>query len=83
MKKDLLSIYDLELDDIGIIFEKSQWLKKILMAGQSYTPLKGKSLGMIFDENEDLLRGGHVPDGRNSAVSEQQGHPDRQRGGHR
>jgi ornithine carbamoyltransferase len=56
MKKDLLSIYDLELDDIGIIFEKSQWLKKILMAGQSYTPLKGKSLGMIFDKSSTRTR---------------------------
>ncbi|MBN1613181.1 MAG: ornithine carbamoyltransferase [Deltaproteobacteria bacterium] len=56
MKKDLLNISDLERNDIGVIIEKSCWLKQLLKDGQSYTPLKGKTLGMIFDKSSTRTR---------------------------
>ena len=56
MKKDLLSIYDLDPEDFWVIFEKAARLKKILKAGESYQPLKGKTLGMIFDKSSTRTR---------------------------
>jgi len=56
MNKDLLSIYDIKLEDIGIIFEKSQRLKRLLKEGRPYMPLKGKTLGMIFDKSSTRTR---------------------------
>lgn len=56
MKKDLLTEYDLELDDFTSIFERAAFLKKLLSQGVSYVPLKGKSLGMIFDKSSTRTR---------------------------
>lgn len=56
MKKDLLSVYDLEPEDFKVIFENSARLKKILKAGECYTPLKGKTLGMIFEKSSTRTR---------------------------
>ncbi|MGD0274680.1 MAG: ornithine carbamoyltransferase [Syntrophales bacterium] len=50
MKKDLLSEYDLAKEDFSALFEKSGFLKKMVKEGRSYTPLAGKTLGMIFDK---------------------------------
>ena len=56
MKKDLLSEYDLERSDYKCIFENAQRLKRLLQEGKEYSPLKGKTLGMIFDKSSTRTR---------------------------
>ena len=56
MKKDLLSEYDLERADFESIFEGAHRLKRILREGKDHTPLKGKTLGMIFDKSSTRTR---------------------------
>jgi ornithine carbamoyltransferase len=56
MKKDLLSLYDLEPRDFQAIFEKAAKLKKMLREGVPHTPLAGKTLGMIFDKSSTRTR---------------------------
>ncbi|MBU0575110.1 MAG: ornithine carbamoyltransferase [Proteobacteria bacterium] len=56
MKKDLLSEYDLERSDYKCIFENAQRLKRLLQEGKEYRPLKGKTLGMIFDKSSTRTR---------------------------
>lgn len=56
MKKDFLSLYDLERDDFEAVFEKADKVKKMLKAGVPYTPLSGKTLGMIFDKSSTRTR---------------------------
>jgi ornithine carbamoyltransferase len=56
MKKDLLSLYDLDPADFAVIFEKAARLKKKQKAGEVHQPLKGKTLGMIFDKSSTRTR---------------------------
>ncbi len=56
MKKDLLSIYDLDRNDAGVIFDKAAKLKKYQQKRKAYTPLRGKTLGMIFDKSSTRTR---------------------------
>jgi ornithine carbamoyltransferase len=56
MKKDLLSIYDLEPADFEKIWAKAKKLKKDLKNGKSHTSLQGKTLGMIFDKSSTRTR---------------------------
>ena len=56
MKKDLLSEYDLGRADFESIFERAHRLKRILREGKDHTPLKGKTLGMIFDKSSTRTR---------------------------
>jgi len=56
MKKDLLSIYDLEKADFEEIFERADSLKKMLREREPYMPLKGKTLGMIFEKSSTRTR---------------------------
>ena len=56
MKKDLLSIYELETKDFDIIWEKAARLKKLLKEGKEHASLKGKTLGMIFDKSSTRTR---------------------------
>jgi ornithine carbamoyltransferase len=56
MKKDLLSEYDLERADYESIFEGAHRLKRLLREGKDHTPLKGKTLGMIFDKSSTRTR---------------------------
>lgn len=56
MKKDLLNIYDLELNDFDKIWKKAEKLKKSLKEGKSHASLKGKTLGMIFDKSSTRTR---------------------------
>ncbi|HVO68331.1 MAG TPA: ornithine carbamoyltransferase [Syntrophales bacterium] len=56
MKKDLLSVYDLDRVDFEIVFEKAHNLKKMLKDGVPYTPLSGKTLGMIFEKSSTRTR---------------------------
>ena len=56
MKKDLLSVYDLGLEDFKEIFEKARHLKSLYKEKVAYAPLKGKTLGMIFDKSSTRTR---------------------------
>lgn len=56
MKKDLLSCLDLELSDIGKIFELSTSLKKGRFQPNQPRPLEGKSVGMIFAKSSTRTR---------------------------
>jgi ornithine carbamoyltransferase len=56
MKKDFLSLYDLERADFDAVFEKADKVKKMLKARVSHTPLSGKTLGMIFDKSSTRTR---------------------------
>jgi ornithine carbamoyltransferase len=56
MKKDLLSVYELDLDDFDKIFDDARRLKKDLKEGKLHAPLKGKTLGMIFDKSSTRTR---------------------------
>jgi ornithine carbamoyltransferase len=56
MRKDLLNVYDLELEDFKSIFENARRLKAIQEKRMGYTPLKGKTLGMIFDKSSTRTR---------------------------
>ncbi|HEU18397.1 MAG TPA: ornithine carbamoyltransferase [Deltaproteobacteria bacterium] len=56
MKKDFLSLYDLEKSDFEEIFQRSESLKQKARDGILYTPLAGKTLGMIFDKSSTRTR---------------------------
>ncbi|MEK9627668.1 MAG: ornithine carbamoyltransferase, partial [Nitrospinota bacterium] len=56
MKKDLLSINDCSREEILALFEKSTDLKKKREKGIEHLPLKGKSLGMIFNKHSTRTR---------------------------
>ncbi|OPY14079.1 MAG: Ornithine carbamoyltransferase [Syntrophus sp. PtaB.Bin001] len=56
MRKDLLDVYDLELEDFKSIFENARRLKAMQEKKKAYTPLKGKTLGMIFDKSSTRTR---------------------------
>ncbi len=56
MKKDLLNEYDLEPADFKEIFAKARMLKEMHQKRQAYTPLQGKTLGMIFDKSSTRTR---------------------------
>jgi ornithine carbamoyltransferase len=56
MKKDLLTIQELTTEDINRILERSAWLKKAQKTGTAHQPLKGKSLGMIFEKSSTRTR---------------------------
>jgi len=48
--KDLTSLYYLTRKDIEAIFEKTRELKDKLRRGESYEPLRGRSMAMIFEK---------------------------------
>jgi ornithine carbamoyltransferase len=56
MKKDLLTLSDLQKNDFEEIFSRTGVLKKLQKKGKSYTPLKGKTLGMIFYKSSTRTR---------------------------
>jgi ornithine carbamoyltransferase len=56
MKKDLLSVYELDPADFEKIWEKARRLKKSLKEGKLHASLKGKTLGMIFDKSSTRTR---------------------------
>jgi ornithine carbamoyltransferase len=56
MKKDLLSVYDLDRNDVGIIFDNAAKLKKFQQERKAYNPLRGKTLGMIFGKSSTRTR---------------------------
>ncbi len=56
MEKDLLSIYDLEKAAFDEIFERAKILKRMLIHGEPHRPLRGKTLGMIFEKPSTRTR---------------------------
>jgi ornithine carbamoyltransferase len=56
MEKDLLTIHDLSTEDVEHILERSAALKRMLKQGTPYQPLKGRSLGMIFEKSSTRTR---------------------------
>lgn len=56
MKKDLLTISDLTTKEIEDILTLSASLKMMLKQGKDHQPLKGKSLGMIFEKSSTRTR---------------------------
>ena len=56
MKKDLLSIYDLDAADFSEIFTRAQLLKNLLRRGIAHESLRGKTLGMFFDKSSTRTR---------------------------
>jgi ornithine carbamoyltransferase len=56
MKKDLLTINDFSREEVLTLFEKSTDLKEKRKNGIEHLPLKGKSLGMIFNKHSTRTR---------------------------
>ena len=56
MKKDLLTINDFSSEEVLALFEKSADLKEKKENGIEHLPLKGKSLGMIFNKHSTRTR---------------------------
>ncbi len=56
MKKDLLTVAELSAGEIEKILELSASLKKMQKDGKVHQPLKGKSLGMIFEKSSTRTR---------------------------
>lgn len=56
MKKDLVTEYDLEIEDFQSIFARSRSLKRFLKEGRPHKTLSGKTLGMIFDKASTRTR---------------------------
>ncbi len=54
--KDLISIHDLSREELEQILETSQILKMKQKLGEIYHPLKGKTLGMIFQKSSTRTR---------------------------
>ena len=56
MKRDFISEYDLDRQEFDLIFERARTIKKWLKERTPYQPLKGKSLGMIFEKSSTRTR---------------------------
>lgn len=56
MKKDLLAISDLTSRELDEVLKLSASLKKMQKQGRMHQPLKGKSLGMIFEKSSTRTR---------------------------
>lgn len=56
MKRDLLAINDFKREEILDLFEKSADLKDKRQKGIEHLPLKGKTLGMIFNKHSTRTR---------------------------
>lgn len=56
MKKDLLSILDLNTDEIHTLLNRTAELKEMQKGGTPHQSLQGKSLGMIFEKSSTRTR---------------------------
>lgn len=54
--KDFLALADFSPSEILGLLEKAKKIKELHLAGESYTPLKGKTLGMIFEKSSTRTR---------------------------
>jgi ornithine carbamoyltransferase len=56
MKRDLLSLNSISTQEIEELIASAISLKKKQKAGESYQPLKGKTLGMLFEKSSTRTR---------------------------
>jgi len=56
VKKDLLTIYDLDAEGFNEIFSRAKRLKELLHHGVMHESLRGKTLGMLFDKSSTRTR---------------------------
>ena len=56
LKKDILTLLDLEKEDFDRLFERAFELKALHKKGRIEMPLKGKTLGLIFDKHSTRTR---------------------------
>lgn len=56
MKKDIITLLDLEKDDFDYLFTRAAELKARHQAGKLDQPLHGKTLGLIFDKKSTRTR---------------------------
>jgi ornithine carbamoyltransferase len=56
LKKDILTLLDLEKEDFDRLFEQAAELKKRHKKGIVDNPLRGKTLGLIFDKHSTRTR---------------------------
>jgi len=56
MKKDLVTEYDLNVEDFTFIFARARELKRFLQEGRPHAALAGKTLGMIFEKASTRTR---------------------------
>src|SRR4030043_2334380 len=56
MKGDRLTILDLNREEIEALINRARELKALHLRGQNPTPLKGKTLAMIFDKPSTRTR---------------------------
>ena len=56
MKRDLVSIFSLSRDEIDHLMERTATLKAKQKEGVPYTPLQGKTLGLIFEKASTRTR---------------------------
>jgi len=56
MKKDILTLLDLEQKDVDLLIQRALELKKDKNSGASEQPLGGKTLGLIFDKPSTRTR---------------------------
>ena len=56
MKKDLLAISDFTSKELDDVLQLAALLKKLRKQGRMHQPLKGKSLGMIFEKSSTRTR---------------------------
>ena len=56
MKKDLLAISDFTSKELDDVLQLAASLKKLRKQGRMHQPLKGKSLGMIFEKSSTRTR---------------------------
>lgn len=56
MKKNILTLFDLEKEDFEVLFKRTLELKKSHKKGVLDQPLKGKTLGLIFDKPSTRTR---------------------------
>lgn len=54
--KDLISIHDLSSEEVYQILDTSFMLKMKNILGETYQPLKGKTLGMLFEKSSTRTR---------------------------
>ncbi len=56
MSRHFLTLNDLTADELGYLIQRAIELKTMLRNGQSHEPLKGKTLGMIFEKSSTRTR---------------------------
>ncbi|MBW2561505.1 MAG: ornithine carbamoyltransferase [Deltaproteobacteria bacterium] len=56
MKKDMLTIYDLDAEGFDEIFKRAERLKNLMHRGVAHASLRGKTLGMLFDKASTRTR---------------------------